>query len=234
LPQIPEVGTGQPDDFNLARGRFDVPSAYGAGGGGETHGAVHGTAGPVEAGAGIHTEVGNPLVDVGLHLGPGEELGLNVGLSVPSGGETLQGILGSPVLALNHIVGETVVPVVSDLTTVLSSVVNSLAGGLLGGPFASSGLIKILGSHDSGSELFSGGKYTDYHLALQAGDTAPAATIGHDAVGVGLDGGDLTGGLIPALGQITHGSGHDAGAPHIGLPSAVDELLLRGPLDIVM
>jgi hypothetical protein len=237
LPQIPEVGTGQPDDFNLARGRFDVPSAYGGGGGGETHGAVHGTSGSVETGAGIHTEAGNPLVDVGLHLEPGDELGLNVGLSLPSGGETLQGILGSPVLALNHIVGETVVPVVSDLTTVLSSVANSLAGGLLGGPLASSGLINILGgagSPDSGSELFSGGKYTDYHLALQAGDTAPAVTMGHDAVGVGFDVGDLTGGLIPALGQITHGSGHDAGTPHIGLPSAVDELLLRGSLDIVM
>ena len=103
-PAIRHPSRQGPPVISLARGRFDVPSAYGGGGGGETHGAVHGTSGSVETRAGIHTEAGNPLVDVGLHLEPGDELGLNVGLSLPSGGETLQGILGSPVLALEAIV----------------------------------------------------------------------------------------------------------------------------------
>ena len=47
-----------------------------------------------------------------------------------------------------------------------------------------------------------------------------------------VDGGGMRG-LIPALGHLNHGSGHDAGAPSFVLSSAVDELLLRGPLDIM-
>ena len=113
---------------------------------------------------------------------------MDVSLSLPSVGDTLEDIVGSPVLTLNRIVSETVLPAVSDLTTVVSSAVNSLTAGLLGGVLGSSGLINILGSsgsHDSGNELFFGGKYTDYHLALQAGDTAAMEPTGHDTVGVG-------------------------------------------------
>jgi hypothetical protein len=190
---------------------------------------------PASAGPLVQAQIGNPLVDASLHLGPGE--GLSVSVSLGSFGDTLQGILGSPVLSLGNAVGDAVLPVVSDLTTFVSSTVNSLTSGLLGGPVGSSGLINILGGssgQDSGTELFSGGKYTDYHLALQSGDTTATTMIGHDAVGVGLYVGDLAGGLIPALGHVNAGAGNDALAPHIGLPSAVDELLLRGHLDIVL
>jgi hypothetical protein len=239
LPAIPEVSVGQPDEFNLARARFGEPPAYGGGGGHSgSHGGAsgaHDTAEPAEAAPGIHAEIGNPLVNASLHLGPGE--GLNVSISLSSVGNTLQDVLGSPVLSLNNIVDDAVLPVVSDLTAFVSSTLNSLTTGLLGGPIGSSGLINILGGssgQDNGTELFSGGKYTDYHLALQSGDTAAAATFGHDAVNVGLDVGDLAEGLIPTLGHANHVGANDAGAPHIGLPSAVDELLLRGPLDIVM
>jgi hypothetical protein len=150
---------------------------------------------------------------------------------------TLQGVLGSPVLALNELVNETVLPVVSDLTTVVSSAVNSLTTGLLGGPLASSGLINILGGsggQDSGNELFSGGKYTDYHLALQVGDAAAMVGVGHNEVGVGLDVGDLAGGLVPTLGHLSGSGGHEAGPPNVALPSAVDELLIRGSADILI
>lgn len=225
LPQIREVNLGQPDDFNLARGRVDAASAFGGGAGGG------GTAASMDANATIHAEIGSALVD-----GTGDGLGLNVGLSLTSIGDTLDGVLGSPVLAFNSIVGDTVLPVVSDLTTVVSSAVNSLTAGLLGATLGSSGLINILGGsggNDSGNELFSGGKYTDYHLALQTGDTVATVSSGHDAVGIGFDVGDLAGGLIPALGNLNHASGHDAATSSFALPSAVDELLLRGPLDIL-
>ena len=234
LPQIPEVNLSEPDDFSMARGRVDGPSAFGGGGGGG-HWAGGGTAGPAEANPNMQAEVGNPLVGVGLHQEPGDGLDMNVNLSLPSVGDTL-GIVGSPVLTLNSIVSETVLPVVSDLTTVVSSAVNSLTAGLLGGVLGSSGLINILGSpggQEGGNELFSGGKYTDYHLGLQAGDTAAMDPGGHDTVGVDLDVADLAGGLIPALGHINNGGSHDAATPSLVLPSAVDELLLRGPLDIL-
>ncbi len=221
LPQIPEVNLGQPDDFNLARGRVDAASAFGGGSGGG------GTAASMDGDAAI----GSALAD-----GTGDGLDLNVGLSLTSIGDTLDGVLGSPVLSFNNIVGETVLPVVSDLTTVVSSAVNSLTAGLLGATLGSSGLIDILGgsgSNDSGNELFSGGKYTDYHLALQTGDTVATVSSGHDVVGIGLDFGDLAGGLIPALGNLDHAGGHDAATSSFALPSAIDELLLRGPLDIL-
>ena len=64
LPQIPEVGLGEPDDFNLARGRADGPSASGGGGG---HWAGCGTAGWAEASPNIQAAISNPLVGVGLH-----------------------------------------------------------------------------------------------------------------------------------------------------------------------
>ena len=232
LPQIPEVNLGQPDDLTLARARVDAPSAFGGGG----YSGGGGTAASTVANPNLQAEIGNPLVDVGLHQGAGDGLDLNVSVSLQSAGETLDGILGSPVLTLNNIVSDTVLPVVSDLTTVVSSAVNSLTAGLLGGTLGSSGLINILGgpgNYDSSNELFAGGKYTDYHLALQTGDTAAMVSGGQDMVGVGLDVGDLAGGLIPALGHLNNGSGHDAGAPSFILPSAVDELLLRGPLDIM-
>jgi hypothetical protein len=234
LPAIPEVSMGQPEEFNLARARFSEPPAYGGGGG---HSGAHGggrsthDGAPADAGPLVQAQIGNPLVDASLHLGPGE--GLSVSVSLGSVGDTLQGVLGSPVLSLDNAVGDAVLPVVSDLTTFVSSTVNSLTSGLLGGPVGSSGLINILGGssgQDSGTELFSGGKYTDYHLALQSGDTTATTMISHDTVGVGLDVGDL----IPALGHVNAGAGNDAGAPHIGLPSAVDELLLRGHFDIVL
>lgn len=239
LPQIPEVAMGQPDDLSIAHGRFDGPIG---GGGGYAYGGAGGAAGATETTPDAQTQIGgNPLVDVGLNLNPGDGLGVHVGVSLPSVGDTLQGIIGSPVLALNELVTETVLPIVSDLTTVVSSAVNSLTTGLLGGPLASSGLINILGGsgggqggQDSGNELFSGGKYTDYHLALQAGDTAATVGVGHDGVGVGLDVGDLAGGLVPALGHLNSGSGHEAGTPNIALPSAVDELLIRGSADLVL
>jgi hypothetical protein len=234
LPQIPEVALGQPDDLNIARGRFDGPIE---GGGGQAYASAGSSAGATDTAPDVQTQIGSPLVDVGLNLDPGNSLGVHVGVSLPSVGDTLQGILGSPVLALNDLVNETVLPIVSDLTTVVSSAVNSLTTGLLGGPLASSGLINILGGsggQDGGNELFSGGKYTDYHLALQAGDTAATMGIGHDGVGVGLDVADLAGGLIPALGHLNGGSGHEAGTPNMALPSAVDELLIRGSADILI
>jgi hypothetical protein len=237
LPAIPEVSVGEPEEFNLARARFGEPLAYGGGGYAGAHGGGHSVhdGGPAEAGPLVQAQIANPLLDASLHLGPGE--GLSVSVSLAPVGDTLHGILGSPVLNLDNAVGDAVLPVVSDLTTFVSSTVNSLTSGLLGGQVGSSGLINILGGssgQDSGTELFSGGKYTDYHLALQSGDTAATTMIGHDAVGVGLDAGDLAGGLIPALGHANSGAGNDASAQHIGLPSAVDELLLRGHLDIVL
>ena len=232
LPQIPEVNLGEPDDLNIARGRIDPPTAFGGG----AHSGGGGTAAWTEANPDIHAEIGAPLLDVSLYEDAGDALALDVSLSLPSVGDTLDGVLGSPVLTLNNIASETVLPVVSDLTTVVSSVVNSLTAGLLGGTLGSSGLINILGgsdSHDSGNELFSGGKYTDYHLALQRGDMSATVSGGPGVVDVSLDVGDLAGGLIPALGNLDAASGRDAAASSIALPSAVDELLLRGPLDIM-
>jgi hypothetical protein len=225
LPQIPEVNLGEPDDLSLARGRIDAPPAFGGGGSsGGGGGASLGDSNPD-----MQAQLGAPLVDAG------DNLDIDASLSLASASDPLDGIFGSPVLTLNNIVGETVLPVVSDLTTVVSSALNSLTAGLLGGTLGSSGLIDILGgsgSHDSGNELFSAGKYTDYHLALQA-DDRPTTLSGDHEFGIGLDLGDLAGGLIPALGQPPDVSSHDAAAPGIGLPSVIDELLLRGPLDIL-
>ena len=117
LPQIPEVTMGQPDDLNIARGRFDGP-IEGGGGGGQAYASAGSPVGATETAPDVQTQIDNPLADVGLALDPGDGLGVHVGVSLPSVGDTLQGILGSPVLALNDLVNETVLPIVSDLTTV--------------------------------------------------------------------------------------------------------------------
>jgi hypothetical protein len=78
------------------------------------------------------------------------------------------------------------------------------------------------------NELFSGGKYTDYHLALQTGDGAvslalPTTSGVADAL---ADVGGAVGGLVSAA---THITNSDHG---FHLPSAVDELALRGSVEI--
>jgi hypothetical protein len=113
-----------------------------------------------------------------------------------------------------------------------------LTKGLLDGPLASSGIINVLGGpHESihPNELFSGGKYTDYHLALQAGDTVVTSGASLGAIGVGASIADAIGpSLMAADNHFGHGNGHDGGSTNIAVPSAVDELLVRGSVDIVM
>jgi hypothetical protein len=92
LPVIPVVSVGQPEEFNLARARFGEPPAYGGGGYAGVHGGGHSAhdGGPTDAGPLVQAQIGNPLVDASLHLGPGEQLSVSVSLA--SVGDTLQGV----------------------------------------------------------------------------------------------------------------------------------------------
>ena len=190
--------------------------------------------GEAELNAGFQTDVG---ADADAHgaASPlaGSAPGLSIGLeAIPLDVGVAENAMGSSVIHLIEDLSGGRLPMVGDSLTVVTTTANgllSLTQSLLGDALASDGTVSVgalpikldLGTDD----LFAGGRYTDYHLALQLEGPdgrsvvtpAPAADHGD---GLALDN------LIPHA-TPEPGAHGDAGVNlhGLGLPTTVDDLV---------
>jgi hypothetical protein len=155
-----------------------------------------------------------------------------VSVDLPLGlGETVENLLGGAVVTLDDLVVEPVLSASSGVTQVVSTLAGTLTSGLLGNVLGSDGVLNVLGASASNDgDLFVGGRYTDYHMALRVADADGPLDLLQGTVDVGIELGGVVGSLVS--GDTHHG---DQGLGLGGIvPSAVDELVLRGSIDLVM
>lgn len=217
---VPPLSTGQFEKLNLGEGAASPPQpgagAYGDGNAAHAQADLHD--GIHAASFGLQGNLDLELFDV--HADVGLAVGVD-GLMLPLFGRVdhLLSVLGDdpPPSAPGAQLADVIAPVVGGL--------DLLGDGLAGGVLASGGVVSFSGSQttDGVDTMFVDGRYTDYNLALQA-----------------QDGADI-GGRLPDMGNVHliddvvplnfHDSDHDMTSQRIGLPSAMEELHLRGSID---
>jgi hypothetical protein len=187
----------------------------------------------LDDGINLAADLGNLGLDLGLDFGNGIALnlgvaGLDLGLELPS---PVAGLLGGSNGTLGQQLASS--PVLDSLLSTATGPLIDLTQGLGGSSdvVGSGGLVTFASSLLDGAQpddLFTGGRYTDYNLALNSPSASPAGGTLETAS-------DVAGDLISTIDTLTAPDGSGGSdqnvASLVGLPSAIEELGLRGTID---
>jgi hypothetical protein len=230
----PLVPAGQFDKLSLGDGVLPRPVQ---GAGASSGGADHRSAGNLDAnsdgdirhsGADTGFEVTLSLFDVPLDANVGLSAGLGIGLSNLS-----LPLLGATAPILPDLINEMPLAGIADHAAAAIAGLDLLAQSLVDGVLASGGVVTFSGSPVVGAAdtLLVGGRYTDYHLTLQAEGSNSSNFRASEDGSNSSNQLHVVDDLVPA--HASHGD-PEAGSHNMVLPSVVDELVLRGSIEHLM